>query len=129
MVWLVCLLFMPALRWLRRLMQPLKGRLVLRGLMGGLAMGIIGARLPLTIFSGEGEMLKLIQSTAEPFLNYLVGEAGDSGDREVLRFGLLERFEEGGFSVCLPYWDFWRVNTCRACNERQLLPGNIQGSS
>ena len=58
-------LFMLALRWLRQLMQPLKGRLVLRGLIGGLAMGVIGALLPLTLFSGEAETVKLIQGAAE----------------------------------------------------------------
>jgi H+/Cl- antiporter ClcA len=56
---------MPGLRWLRQLMQPLKGCLVLRGLIGGLAMGIIGALLPLTLFSGEAETVKLIQGAAE----------------------------------------------------------------
>jgi len=52
-------------KWLRQLMQPLKGHLVLRGLIGGLAMGIIGALLPLTLFSGEAETSELILHATE----------------------------------------------------------------
>ena len=58
-------LFALMFRWLRRLMQPLKGRLVLRGLIGGLGMGIIGALMPLTLFSGEAETAELIQQATE----------------------------------------------------------------
>ena len=54
-------LFTLLFRWLRRLMQPLKGRLVLRGLIGGLGMGIIGVLLPLTLFSGEEQTATLIE--------------------------------------------------------------------
>jgi H+/Cl- antiporter ClcA len=49
----VGLLFMLSLQRLRQLLQPMKAHVVLRGLLGGLAMGIIGALLPLTLFSGE----------------------------------------------------------------------------
>jgi H+/Cl- antiporter ClcA len=59
------LFFMLLLRWLRKVMQPLKGRLVLRGLIGGLGMGIIGALLPLTLFSGEKETAELIQQATQ----------------------------------------------------------------
>jgi H+/Cl- antiporter ClcA len=38
---------------------------VLRGLLGGLAMGIIGALLPLTLFSGEEQTAELITHAAE----------------------------------------------------------------
>ena len=58
-------LFTLLFRWLRKLMQPLKGRLVLRGLIGGLGMGIIGVLLPLTLFSGEEQTATLIQQAAE----------------------------------------------------------------
>lgn len=54
-------LFTLLFRGLRQLMQPLRGRLVLRGLIGGLGMGIIGALLPLTLFSGEAETADLIR--------------------------------------------------------------------
>ena len=39
----VGLLFMLSLRRLQRLFQPMKGHVVLRGLLGGLGMGLIGA--------------------------------------------------------------------------------------
>jgi chloride channel protein, CIC family len=59
------LFFMLLFRWLRKVMQPLKGRVVLRGLIGGLGMGIIGALLPLTLFSGEKETAELIQQATQ----------------------------------------------------------------
>jgi H+/Cl- antiporter ClcA len=46
-------------------MQPLKNHLVLRGLIGGLGMGLIGALLPLTLFSGEAETTELILHATE----------------------------------------------------------------
>ena len=46
-------LFMLSLRRLQQLFQVMKGQVVLRGLIGGLGMGVIGALLPLTLFSGE----------------------------------------------------------------------------
>jgi H+/Cl- antiporter ClcA len=58
-------LFMWTFKWLRRLLQPLQEQFVLRGLLGGLGMGIAGALLPLTLFSGERETLDLIAHTAE----------------------------------------------------------------
>jgi H+/Cl- antiporter ClcA len=61
----VGLLFMLALQRLRQLLQPMKAHVVLRGLLGGLAMGIIGALLPLTLFSGEEQTAELITHAAE----------------------------------------------------------------
>ena len=61
----VGLLFMLTLRRLQDLFLPMKGRVVLRGLLGGLGMGIIGALLPLTLFSGEAETVDLITHAAE----------------------------------------------------------------
>lgn len=58
-------LFTLMFRWLRQLMQPLQNRVVLRGLIGGLGMGIIGALLPLTLFSGEDQTLELVQQATE----------------------------------------------------------------
>jgi len=58
-------LFMLSLRGLQRLFQPMKERVVLRGVIGGLGMGIIGALLPLTLFSGEAETTDLIIHAAE----------------------------------------------------------------
>jgi H+/Cl- antiporter ClcA len=61
----VGLLFMLSLSRLQRLFQPMKERVVLRGLVGGLGMGIIGALLPLTLFSGEAETADLILYAAQ----------------------------------------------------------------
>ena len=61
----VGLLFMLSLSRLQRLLQPMKTHVVLRGLLGGLAMGLIGALLPLTLFSGEEQTADLITHAAE----------------------------------------------------------------
>lgn len=61
----VGLLFMLTLKRLQILFQPMKQHLVLRGLMGGLGMGIIGALLPLTLFSGEEQTADLITHAVE----------------------------------------------------------------
>lgn len=58
-------LFMFMFKGLRRLMQPLKERVVVRGVIGGLGMGVLGALLPLTLFSGEEGTLDLIEHAAE----------------------------------------------------------------
>lgn len=59
------ILFTLMFRRLRQMMQVLKGRLVLRSLIGGVGMGLIGALLPLTLFSGEEQTLDLVQHAAE----------------------------------------------------------------
>ena len=46
-------------------LRAMQAHVVLRGLIGGLGMGIIGALLPLTLFSGEAETLDLIANAAE----------------------------------------------------------------
>src|SRR5512137_1903446 len=61
----VGVLFMASLRWLQRFFQPLKAHVVVRGLIGGLGMGLIGALLPLTLFSGEAETADLITHAVE----------------------------------------------------------------
>ena len=61
----VGLLFMLSLRRLQRLFQPMKQHVVVRGLIGGLGMGMIGALLPLTLFSGEDGTSELITNAAE----------------------------------------------------------------
>ena len=53
----VGVLFMLSLKRLQQLFQPMKQHVVLRGLIGGLGMGIIGALRPLTLFSGEEQSL------------------------------------------------------------------------
>ena len=61
----VGILFMLSLRRLQGLFQVMKGQVVLRGVIGGLGMGIIGALLPLTLFSGEEQTADLITHAAE----------------------------------------------------------------
>ena len=58
-------LFMASLRRLQRLFQPMKAHVVVRGLVGGLGMGLIGALLPLTLFSGEEQTIDLITHAVE----------------------------------------------------------------
>lgn len=61
----VGLLFMLTLKRLQGIFRVMKGRVVLRGVVGGLGMGIIGALLPLTLFSGEEGTTDLITHAAE----------------------------------------------------------------
>ncbi len=58
------LIFMFVFQRLRQLMLPLKNHLVLRSVIGGLGMGIIGALMPLTLFSGEEASTELIKQAA-----------------------------------------------------------------
>jgi H+/Cl- antiporter ClcA len=58
-------IFMIVLKRLRQLMLPLKTSLVVRGLIGGLGLGVAGALLPLTLFSGETETAELIYRASE----------------------------------------------------------------
>jgi H+/Cl- antiporter ClcA len=46
-------------------MQPLRQHLVLRGLIGGLDLGLAGAFLPLTLFSGEEQTAVLIHTAGQ----------------------------------------------------------------
>lgn len=61
----VGLLFMLSLKRLQQLFRPMKQHVVLRGLIGGVALGLMGAALPLTLFSGEEGTLDLITHAAE----------------------------------------------------------------
>jgi H+/Cl- antiporter ClcA len=68
----VGMLFMLSLQRLQRLFQVMKEHVVVRGLIGGLGMGIIGALLPLTLFSGESETADLITHAAEIGVGMLI---------------------------------------------------------
>ena len=60
------LLYIGIYRGLRRTLQiPLARRPIVRGLIGGLGLGIIGALLPITLFSGEHELGEIISHGAE----------------------------------------------------------------
>ena len=59
------LLFMFSLQRLQGIFQAMRGHVVLRGMIGGLGMGIIGALWPITLFSGEAETSELISHAAE----------------------------------------------------------------
>jgi H+/Cl- antiporter ClcA len=56
--------FMVSFAQLRRLMEPLRKHVVLRGIIGGVGMGVAGALLPLTLFSGEEQTVELIERAA-----------------------------------------------------------------
>jgi H+/Cl- antiporter ClcA len=58
-------LFILLYRALRKLMEPLRTRFVVRGLIGGLGLGVAGALLPLTLFSGEEQTHTLIEQVGE----------------------------------------------------------------
>jgi H+/Cl- antiporter ClcA len=58
-------LFIVLFKRLRKVMLPLKTHLIVRGLIGGLGLGLAGALLPLTLFSGEAETAVLIDRAAE----------------------------------------------------------------
>lgn len=62
---LVGVVFFVVLRGSQKIMAPLANHLVLRGLIGGVALGIAGAFLPLVLFSGEEQTVELINHAAE----------------------------------------------------------------
>ena len=56
--------FILLFRVLRKLMEPMRKHLILRGLLGGLGLGIAGAFFPLVLFSGEEQTGTLITDAA-----------------------------------------------------------------
>lgn len=60
------LLYIAIYHVLRRtLLIPMADRPVLRGLIGGLGLGIVGAALPVTLFSGQGQIEGIVTNGAE----------------------------------------------------------------
>jgi H+/Cl- antiporter ClcA len=57
-------IFIVAVAWLRKIMQPLRNHLIWRGLIGGVGLGVAGALMPLILFSGEEQTTILIQNAA-----------------------------------------------------------------
>jgi H+/Cl- antiporter ClcA len=72
----VGVVFFVLLQLFQRAIQPMKNRLVLRGLLGGLALGIAGALFPLVLFSGEEQTVELIDRAAEIGVPMLLALAG-----------------------------------------------------
>lgn len=72
---LVGAIFILAVRWLSKLVAPLSNRVILRGLIGGLVLGLVGALLPLVLFSGEEQTTILIQDAATIGAIPLIGMA------------------------------------------------------
>jgi H+/Cl- antiporter ClcA len=68
-------IFILAVAWLRKLMQPLNNHLILRGLIGGLGLGLVGAALPLVLFSGEEQTASLVHGAAALGVLTLIGLA------------------------------------------------------
>ena len=58
-------IFIAGLDYLSKLIEPLNRYLVLRGMVGGLGLGISGALLPLTLFSGGPETGEVIRRAEE----------------------------------------------------------------
>ena len=58
-------IFIVGFDTLSKLMRPLNKHLIVRGLIGGLGLGIVGALLPLTLFSGEAETAEVIYRASE----------------------------------------------------------------
>lgn len=62
---LVGVILFVVLRRLQAWMLPLKHHLVVRGLIGGVGLGIVAAFLPQVLFSGEEQTAELIHNAAE----------------------------------------------------------------
>jgi H+/Cl- antiporter ClcA len=58
-------IFILGFDYLSKLMRPLNRHVVLRGLIGGMGLGIAGALLPLTLFSGVAETGDIIRRAEE----------------------------------------------------------------
>ena len=58
-------IFILGIAWLRKVMRPLAQHVILRGIIGGLVLGIAGALMPLILFSGEEQTTILIDQAAQ----------------------------------------------------------------
>jgi H+/Cl- antiporter ClcA len=58
-------IFIVGFDYLSKLLEPLNKHLILRGVIGGLGLGISGALLPLTLFSGAAETGEMIRRAAD----------------------------------------------------------------
>ncbi|MGL5329532.1 MAG: chloride channel protein [Peptostreptococcaceae bacterium] len=46
---------------LKKILNPLKDKIIIKGIIGGLLIGIIGTYIPYTLFSGEHEIKELVK--------------------------------------------------------------------
>lgn len=58
-------LFIVGFDYLSKLMRPLNKHLIMRGLIGGIGLGLAGALFPLTLFSGESETVTIVYQGAQ----------------------------------------------------------------
>ncbi len=58
-------IFIVAIAWLRKALEPMRQHVILRGVLGGLVLGIAGALMPLILFSGEEQTTVLIDQAAQ----------------------------------------------------------------
>jgi len=58
-------IFIVVFKQLRQVMQPLNQHVIVRGVIGGVGLGIAGALLPLILFSGEAQTHDVINHAAE----------------------------------------------------------------
>ena len=68
----VGILFITLYKRMRGIFEPLEGRPVLLGLIGGLGLGIVGMLFPLTLFMGSDQLEFLIANSLEVSLLMLI---------------------------------------------------------
>ncbi|HRQ41326.1 MAG TPA: chloride channel protein [Chloroflexota bacterium] len=68
-------IFIVTFKYLRQIIRPLQQHLIARGVIGGVALGVVGALLPLTLFSGEDQTLTLIDTANEIGVPVLIAMA------------------------------------------------------
>jgi chloride channel protein, CIC family len=68
-------IFILAFKRLRKIMRPLQKHLLMRGLLGGVVLGLAGALMPLVLFSGEEQTAVLIENAATTSVLTLIGLA------------------------------------------------------
>ena len=56
----------------KKIFQPIKSNFILKGIVGGLLLGIIGTLLPLTMFSGEHQIYILLENGVQISLVLLI---------------------------------------------------------
>lgn len=110
----VALAFKVIFGWTRQQVARLGERTVLRATLGGLGFGLIGAALPLTLYSGEAEIVEIIHGEALPVALLLLL----AGAKLVTLSLCLATGFPGGFIFPLLF-----TAGCLGVAINQLLPG------